>query len=303
MGSARTIVVVILGVFLCAVVAGWALSQRGTLTRVGASSGTTVTSRAFAGDVWWGRYAAEVAESARVDTYPATATRSTTTSRVTEQTTSAVDSLGGTPSTSVPMEQSQDDESSVSETRVGGGIVVAWQPSHQDDTGADSWHEYRICGDIVQRTMGLLSTVENVLAWETGMGLTGSNNNGGTNRPAFDSELAQANGAEPDFFISIHNDGGAPSGVLGMYFLGDQKSAAVAEQLARKVSADTGLPYRGIRGHDLYSLDSVRNHAPVRVLLEIGDNANDRSFLEDPGGRQRIAEALAAGVRSLEVGP
>jgi N-acetylmuramoyl-L-alanine amidase len=180
-------------------------------------------------------------------------------------------------------------------------VVVAWQPSHQDDTGSNSWHEYRICGDIAQRTIALLPKLKNVLAWETGMGLTGSNNNGGTNRPAFNSELAKANGAGADYFISVHNDGGAPSGVLGMYLAGDEKSASVAERLARAVSKGTGLPYRGIRGHDLYSLDPKRNDAPMRILLEIGDNAQDRVFLEDPGGRHKIAESLAAAVRSLEV--
>ena len=182
------------------------------------------------------------------------------------------------------------------------GPVVALQPSHQDDTGGAGWHEYVICGDIAQRTMALLSgsPVRTVLAWETGMGLTGSNNDG-SNARAFDSEVAKANDAGADYFLSIHNDGGAPSGVLGMYFTDDARSAALSEVLARGVSRDTGLPYRGIRGRPLYSLDPGRNHAPLRVLLEIGDNVRDRSFLEDPAGRQRIAAALAAELSLLPV--
>lgn len=182
------------------------------------------------------------------------------------------------------------------------GPVVAFQPSHQDDTGAPDWHEYRICGDIVQRTITLLegSPLKNVLAWETGMGLTGSNNNG-SNAAAFDSEIGKSNDAGADYFISIHNDGSAPSGVLGMYFTGDTRSAALAETMARSVSRQIGLPYRGIRGRPLYSLDPGRNHAPVRVLLEIGDNVRDRGFLEDPAGRQRIAAALACEVSLLPV--
>jgi N-acetylmuramoyl-L-alanine amidase len=176
----------------------------------------------------------------------------------------------------------------------GRGPVVAWQPSHQDDTGGADWHEYLICGDIAQRTMALLagSHVRSVLAWETEMGLTGSNN-AGSNAPAFDSEIRQANEAGAHYFVSIHNDGGAPSGVLGMYFAGDQRSAAVAEQYARVVSQQTGLPYRGIRAAPLYSLDPVRNAAPIRVLLEIGDNVQDREFLEGEAGRQSVARALA----------
>ncbi len=182
------------------------------------------------------------------------------------------------------------------------GPVVAFQPSHQDDTGAADWHEYRICGDIAQRTIALLegSPFETVLAWETGMGLTGSNNNG-SNAAAFDSEIGKSNDAGADYFISIHNDGSAPSGVLGMYFTGDTRSAELAETMARSVSRQIGLPYRGIRGRPLYSLDAGRNHAPVRVLLEIGDNVQDRAFLDDPAGRQKIAAALACEVSLLPV--
>ena len=88
--------------------------------------------------------------------------------------------------------------------------------------------------------------------------------------------------------------------MLGMYFVGDEASAEVAERFARAVSLATSLPYRGLRGHDLYSLDPKRNGAPVRILLEIGDNAQDRAFLEDPDARQKIAVSLAAAVRSLE---
>jgi N-acetylmuramoyl-L-alanine amidase len=173
--------------------------------------------------------------------------------------------------------------------------VVAFQPSHQDDTGDAAWHEYRICGDIAERTIALLegAPVTTVLAWETGMGLTGSNNDG-SNARAFDSEIGRANDAGADYFISIHNDGGAPSGVLGMYFTGDARAAKLAEALAQSLARQTGLPYRGIRGRPLYSLDAHRNRAPLRVLLEIGDNVKDRAFLEDPAGRQRIAAALAA---------
>lgn len=180
------------------------------------------------------------------------------------------------------------------------GPVVAFQPSHQDDTGAVDWHEYVICGDIARRTIALLagSPVRTVLAWETGMGLTGSNNTG-SNARAFDSEIRRANEAGADYFISIHNDGAAPSGVLGMFFTGDAGAERLAATLARSISRETGLPYRGTRGRPLYSLDPSRNHAPARVLLEIGDNVKDRAFLESPAGRQRIAAALAAEVSLL----
>jgi len=131
------------------------------------------------------------------------------------------------------------------------------------------------------------------------MGLTGSNNDA-SNAKAFDSEVAKANAAHADYFISIHVDGGAPSGVLGMYFTGDDKSQDYSERFARAISAATGLPFRGTRGHDLYSLDRSRNKSPVRILLEIGDNVHDRAFLESPANRQKIAKALASVASGLE---
>jgi N-acetylmuramoyl-L-alanine amidase len=196
------------------------------------------------------------------------------------------------PAAAAPAVGSSDDGQAGPGTRK--EVVVAWQPSHQDDTGGPGWHEYLICGDIAQRTIAMLndSRVHSVLAWETEMGLTGSNN-AGSNAPAFDSEIRQANEAGAHYFVSLHNDGGAPSGVLGMFFSGDQRSAEIAERYTRAVSEQTGLPYRGVRGAPLYSLDPVRNRAPIRVLLEIGDNERDRAFLEDETGREKIARALA----------
>ncbi len=171
--------------------------------------------------------------------------------------------------------------------------MIAWQPSHQDDTGDEAWHEYVICGDIVERTIALAPGFTHVVAWETELGLTGSNNNGGSNVDAFDSELQKANDAGADYFISVHNDGNAPSGVMGMYFEGDAASADIAERLAEALAEGLGLPLRATVGRDLYSLDAARNEAPIRVLLEIGDNVRDRDLLEDPVGRAKIAALLA----------
>jgi hypothetical protein len=181
-------------------------------------------------------------------------------------------------------------------------FVIAWQPSHQDDTGYDDWHEYLICKDIVDRTIALAPRFRHVIAWETGMGLTGTNNRGGTNRDAFDSELRIANEAGADCFISIHNDGSSVSGVMGMYFSGDSASAQVADALAEAIAEGLGFRHRATVGRDLYSLDPVRNNSPIRVLLEIGDNLRDRALLEDPQGRARIASLLAAALSSVPEG-
>ncbi len=172
--------------------------------------------------------------------------------------------------------------------------VIAWQPSHQADTGAD-WQEYVICGDIVDRAIALLPEFAHVKAWETGMGLSGSNGYRPRpkNTPAFDSEVAKANAGSATVFVSIHNDGGAPSGILGMCMPGDTVSRTLAERFKAALVAVTGLPDRGMREERLYSLESERNKAGLRLLLEIGDNKADRAFLLDDDNRQVIAQALA----------
>lgn len=179
-------------------------------------------------------------------------------------------------------------------------ITVAWQPSHQADTGADGWQEYVICGDIADRTMALMPDWTHVKAWELGLGLTGSNSYRPqpTNTPAFDAEIAAANTAQADVFVAIHNDGGAPSGVLGIYLPGDAEGRALAESLVASLVQGTGLPSRGVTEMRLYSLEPERNAARYRCLVEIGDNSADRAYLESPLGRQQIAAALASGMCS-----
>lgn len=180
--------------------------------------------------------------------------------------------------------------------------MIAWQPSHQGDTGYDGWREYEICGDIMERTIAALGDFSHVRAWTLEHGLTGSNSyqRGPSNTKAFDVELELANTGGADVFISLHNDGGAPSGVLGMCMPGDAESRALTEQLVASVCAATGLPNRGIREERLYSLEPDKNHAELRLLLEIGDNQRDRALLEEPAKRQVIAEAIASGVRAWD---
>ncbi len=178
--------------------------------------------------------------------------------------------------------------------------VVAWQPSHQDDTGMN-WHEYLICGDIVDRAITFAAGAQNVKCWDLSHGLTGSNNYrpAPINTIAFDNEIAQANQAGASYFISVHNDGGAPSGVLGEYLPGDEKGKKLAEIMLKAVCTKTGLPNRGLRAVRLYSLEPERNKAEHKCLLEIGDNARDRTFLEDPAQRELVGRALAEAVNDL----
>jgi len=182
------------------------------------------------------------------------------------------------------------------------GVVVAWQPSHQDDTGSPDWHEYLICGDIVDRAIAKAVNVQNVKCWDVNHGLTGSNNYrpNPTNTVAFDSEVEQANKASASYFIAIHNDGGAPSGVLGEYLPGDEDGKKLTAQLVDTICAKTGLPNRGLREVQLYSLEYPRNQAKHKCLLEIGDNGKDREFLEDSQKRDVIAQALAEVANGFE---
>jgi len=180
--------------------------------------------------------------------------------------------------------------------------VIAWQPSHQADTGAD-WEEYVICGDIVDRVIALLPEFTHVKAWEIGMGLSGANGYRPKpiNTPAFDSEVGKANAAGATVFVAVHNDGGAPSGILGMCMPGDATSRALAEKLKAALVSATGLPDRGMREERLYSLEAQRNKADARLLLEIGDNKADRAFLLDEGNRQAIAVALAGTLKGSDL--
>lgn len=175
---------------------------------------------------------------------------------------------------------------------VGKNAVIAWNPSHQDDTGGKGWHEYAVCGDIAKRTMALLPGFTNVLCWRTDMGLT----SGGD--AALKSESDQANAAHAQIFIAIHVDGGSPSGFTGEYYKGDSISGRYAEALLKSVAATMGMTFHYVVPRsDLLVLNPANNHARIRVLLELGDNVADRALLTSEEGRQRLAAALAKAVK------
>lgn len=170
-------------------------------------------------------------------------------------------------------------------------VVIAWNPSHQDDTGGNGWHEYAVCGDITKRTMALLGGFTSVLCWKTNMGLTSSGD------AALKAECAVANAAHAQVFIAVHVNGNAGSGLSGDYRAGDLASAAYAEALLKSVASTMGMTYLYVRPRtSLVVLDPVNNHASIRVLLELGDNVADRALLMSAKGRQRLAAALAKAV-------
>lgn len=173
-----------------------------------------------------------------------------------------------------------------------GRTVIAWNPSHQDDTGTDGWHEYAVCGDIAKRTMALLPGFKNVLCWETGMGLTSSSSG------ALKAECEKANDANAQIFIAVHVNGGAQSGLSGTYYEGDALSAGYAEALLKSVAATMGMTFHYVRPRsNLFVLNPAKNDARIRVLLELGDNEADRELLGSEDGRQKLAAALAKAVK------
>lgn len=202
--------------------------------------------------------------------------------------------LGGTsapPQVAEPAETGERDRTKAPEARA----VVAFQPSHQDDTG-EGWHEYAICGHIVDEAIAALRRVRGVKAWDIEHGLTGSNNYRPqpTNTQAFDVEIARANRHGARYFVSVHNDGGAPTGILAEHMPNDERGESLARFLLRALCGRTGLANRGVRKVELYSLESSRNNAAYRCLLEIGDNVADRAYLLRRENRRLIGQALAA---------
>jgi len=144
-------------------------------------------------------------------------------------------------------------------------MVIAWNPSHQDDTGSNGWHEYAVCGDIAKRTMALLSGFSNVLCWETGMGLASKND------ASLKAEAAKANAANAQVFVAVHVNGGSGGGFTGEYSPGDSVSARYLEALLRSVAATMNMKFYYVRPRSgLVVLDPANNQAPIRVLLELG---------------------------------
>lgn len=174
-------------------------------------------------------------------------------------------------------------------------VVVAWQPSHQDDTGDGEWHEYKMAGEIVDAAMSAATKVKSVKAWDISNGLSGSNSYSPepSNVQSFDKELAIANGAKATYFISVHIGDTGESGVEGFYMPGDSTSKMLAQRLVIAVASKTQLPSKGVSESRLYSLDPGKNRAKNRVLIELGGTSEDRRYLQDPANVKVIGAALA----------
>ena len=127
--------------------------------------------------------------------------------------------------------------------------------------------------------------------------------------PCVDARAAAANAMRPDADVSIHADGGPPSG-SGFHVnysappLNDAQSAGSVQLatamrdsfVAAGMAPSTYIGSDGLYGRaDLAGLNLAEYPA---VLVETGNmrNAGEAAVMESPEGRQRYADAITAGI-------
>lgn len=210
--------------------------------------------------------------------------------------------------------------------------VIVWQPSHQTNTGKN-FSEAAVCNAIADAAMATKPNFKEYKVWSLGRKDLHNADSGSNTMIAHTSavvdgklsgyawELQQSNKRKPDVFIAIHNNGGTRRhAVWGYIHYGDAQEAAnreLAAELIAAIASATTLENRGVlldstTGRNdyrcastgklsFYSLDEHVNKAPIRVLLEIGDNGASYDFLRDPVNQQKIGEAIkTATARWLE---
>lgn len=198
--------------------------------------------------------------------------------------------------------------------------VVVWQPSHQTNTGKD-FSEAAVSGAIADAAMLSSPSFTEYKVWSLGRKDVHNADSGSNTVIAHTSavvegkisgyawELQQSNLHKPDVLIALHNNGGTRRhAIWGYIHFGDAHEAenrSLAADLIAAVSSVTDLENRGVlldstTGRNdyrcaatgklsFYSLDEHVNSAPLRVLLEIGDNAVSHDFLQDPSNQKKWA--------------
>lgn len=201
--------------------------------------------------------------------------------------------------------------------------VIVWQPSHQTNTGKD-FSEAAVSNAIAIAAMETRPTYKEFKVWSLGRkdvhdADSGSNTMIAHTTAVVDGkisgyawELQQSNSHKPDVFIALHNNGGTKRhAVWGYIHYGDVHEAEnreLAAALIAAIASATTLENRGVlldstTGRNdyrcattgklsFYSLDEHVNVSPIRVLLEIGDNAVSHDFLQNPVNQQKIGEAI-----------
>lgn len=202
-------------------------------------------------------------------------------------------------------------------------VVVVWQPSHQTDTGKD-FNEALVSNGIAEAAMATSPNYKEYKVWSLGRTDVHDANNGSNTKIAHTSavvdgklsgyawELKESNKHKPDVFIALHNNGGTKRhAIWGYVHYGDAHQAEnqdLAAKLTAAIATATTLEDRGVlmdstTGRNdytcaatgklaFYSLDEHVNTAPIRVLLEIGDNEASHDFLKDPANQKKIGEAI-----------
>ncbi len=209
---------------------------------------------------------------------------------------------------------------------------IVYQPSHQADTG-ENFNEAEVSNAIAEAAVGVASPAVQVhKVWSYDIAglhhaMAGSNTKVEHTSAVDDSgrisgyayEIRESNKLQPDIFIALHNNGATKrNGCWGYVHEGDSLepvNRTLAAFLVEAVCAAGGLENLGVHGDSepnrndyrcastgklaFYSLDEHVNNAPVRVLLEIGDNAVSREILLNPEKRLRIGRAIQQRLEEL----
>ena len=125
--------------------------------------------------------------------------------------------------------------------------------------------------------------------------------------PCIDERAAIGNRARADAAISIHADGGPPTGrgFEVIYKPDALDSRRLALAVRRAFAAVTGEPYSTYVGRDgldvRTDLGGLNRSTVPKVLIETANmrNAADASRIESPAYRQREAAALARGLEGF----
>ncbi len=101
-------------------------------------------------------------------------------------------------------------------------------------------------------------------------------------------------------FVSIHFNGAANTEASGIetYYHSGKKSAALAHSIHSKVLRATGAEDRRVRSR---GFSVLRNTKMPAVLCELGflTNRDEARRIRSSSHRQRLADAVAAGIRSV----
>lgn len=165
----------------------------------------------------------------------------------------------------------------------------------------DGYPEHAFTWDVVQRISASLN--------QMGVRTQLSRDNDSSVGPCVDQRAAQANAMRPDAIVSIHADGGPPSGSgFHVNYSSPPLNAAQsgpAIQLAhtmRDALVQAGLQPSNYIGSDgLYGRDDLAglNLADYpAILVELGNmkNADEAARMESPDGRARYAAAVVQGI-------